>query len=124
VDAAVPSRSVARRPVDDDGAACAGAVRLRRMTIEVPPEQLHALADALRAQAEEADEVAARLAGAPVVPGPLAGPVSAFLEAHRTAGTAVAGELRWLGGAIAAAADSWLGLDGSLVPRRDRAVPR
>jgi hypothetical protein len=28
---------------------------------------------------------------------------------------AVAGELRWLGGTVAAVADSWLGLDGSLL---------
>jgi hypothetical protein len=94
------------------------------MTIEVPPAQLYALADALRAQGDEADEVTGRLAGAPAVPGPLAGAVGAFLEAHRVAGGAVAGELRWLGGTIAAVADSWLGLDGSLLARPGEAVPR
>lgn len=94
------------------------------MTIEVPPEQLHALADALRAQGNEADEIATRLHGAPEVPVPLAGPVGAFLEAHGVAGAAVAGELRWLGGTIAATADSWLGLDGSMLAPRGEAVPR
>jgi hypothetical protein len=94
------------------------------MTIEVPPEQLYALADALRAQADEADDVAARLAGAPEVAGPLAAAVGAFVAAHRVAGGAVAGELRWLGGAIAATADSWLGLDGSLLAPLGEAVPR
>jgi hypothetical protein len=93
-------------------------------TIEVPPGRLYALAVALRAQGDEADEVAARLAGAPEVAGPLAGPVRAFLEAHRVAGGAVAGELRWLGGTVAAVADSWLGLDGSLLPGAGHAVPR
>jgi hypothetical protein len=94
------------------------------MTIEVPPAQLYALADALRAQADEADEVAARLAAAPEVPGPLAGVAGAFLEAHRVAGAAVAGELRWLGGTVAAVADSWLGLDGTLLARPGVVVPR
>ncbi|MGY1602778.1 hypothetical protein [Geodermatophilus sp. SYSU D00815] len=94
------------------------------MTIEVPPEQLYALADALRAQGDEADDVAARLAPAPVPAGPLAAAVEAFLEAHRTAGTAVAGELRRLAGAVAAVTDSWLGLDGSLLPVPGRAAPR
>jgi len=94
------------------------------MTIEVPPAQLYALADALRSQSEEADEVAVRLTGAPAPSGRLGTAVEAFLEAHCSAGAAVAGELRWLGSTIAAVADSWLGLDGSLLPTRDRAVPR
>ena len=94
------------------------------MTIQVPPEQLYALGDALRGHAEEAEDVAARLSGAAEVAGPLAGAVAAFLEAHRVAGDAVAGELRWLGGAIAATADSWLGLDAALLAPRGEAVPR
>ncbi|NYJ04843.1 hypothetical protein [Petropleomorpha daqingensis] len=94
------------------------------MTIEVPPEQLYALADALRAQGDEADDVAARLAGVRDAEGPLAAAAGAFLEAHRVAGCAVAGELRWLGGTIAATADSWSGLDGSLLAPRGEAVPR
>jgi hypothetical protein len=94
------------------------------MTIQVPPEQLYALAAALRGQGEEADDVAARLAGVPEVSGPLAAAAGAFVEAHRVAGGAVAGELRWLGGAIAATADSWLGLDGSVLAPRGQAVPR
>ena len=99
-------------------------VRLRPMTIEVPSAQLYALADALRAQGDEADEGAARLAAAPEVTGPLAGAAGAFVEAHRVAGAAVAGELRWLGGTLAAVADSWLGLDGSMPARPGVAVPR
>jgi hypothetical protein len=110
--------------VDDGPAAVCRAATLRRMTIEVPPAQLYALAGALRAQSEEADEVAVRLTGVPAVPGRLGPAVEAFLEAHRTAGAAVAGELHWLGSTIAAVADSWLGLDGSLLPTRERAVPR
>jgi hypothetical protein len=94
------------------------------MTIEVPPGQLYALADALRAQADEGDEITTRLAGAPALSGPLRGPAEAFLEAHRAAGTAVAGELRWLGGTIAAVADSWLGLDGSMLAPRSGVVPQ
>src|SRR3954469_6166785 len=61
------------------------------MTIEVPPGQLYALADALRAQADEGDEITTRLAGAPALSGLLRGPAEAFLEAHRAAGTAAAG---------------------------------
>jgi hypothetical protein len=110
--------------VDDARAVGPVPVTLRPMTIEVPPEQLYALADALRAQGDEADDVAARLTGAPEVPGPLAAAVGAFLVAHRVVGGAVAGELRWLGGTIAATADSWLGLDGSLLAPRGAAVPR
>jgi hypothetical protein len=94
------------------------------MTIQVPPEQLYAVADVLRAQGEQADDVAARLGGAPELPGPLASAAGAFVEAHRVAGGAVAGELRRLGGTIAATADSWLGLDGSLLAARGEAVPR
>ena len=111
--------------MDDAGTGRAGPDRLRRMTIEVPPEQLSALAGALRAQGDEADDVVARLAVAtPEIAATLAAAVAAFLEAHRVAGDAVAGELRWLGGTIAATADSWLGLDGSLLAPQGKAVPR
>ena len=47
--------------------------------------------------------------------GPLQPAVDAFLDCHRTAGLALAGELRWLGSTIAAVADSWVRLDGALV---------
>lgn len=110
--------------MDDARGASPAPVTLPPVTIEVPPEQLYALADALRAQGEAAGEVTARRAGAPDVPGPLAGAVAAFLETHRVAGAAVAGELEWLGGTVAAVADSWLGLDGSLLAPRGTAVPR
>ena len=111
--------------MDDADAVPLVRVTLPPMTIEVPPEQLYALAAALRAQGDEADDVVARLAVAtPEIGATLAAAVAAFLEAHRVASGAVAGELRWLGGTIAATADSWLGLDGSLLVPRGEAVPQ
>jgi hypothetical protein len=47
-----------------------------------------------------------------------------FLDSHRTAGRALAGELRWLGDAVAAVADSWLTFDGTLLDRAGRARVR
>ena len=87
-------------------------------SIAVPPEQLYGLAESLRAQAEAATDAAARFAVPASVGGPLQAAVQGFLECHRSAAGAVAGELQWLGGAIAAIADSWLGLDGSLLAPR------
>jgi hypothetical protein len=46
--------------------------------------------------------------------------VEAFLDGHRTAGRALAGELAWLGATVAAVADSWLALDRALLASRDR----
>ncbi|WP_369139554.1 hypothetical protein [Modestobacter versicolor] len=93
------------------------------MAIEVVPEQLYALAGVLDAASTPADRVAAALPGDPVG-GPLGGAVTAFGEAAGAAGRCLAGELRWLGGAVAAAADSWLGLDGGLLPVPGRGVAR
>jgi hypothetical protein len=56
--------------------------------------------------------------------GPVGPAVTAFCETVRTAGSCLGQELRWLGGAVAGAADSWLALDGSLLPRRGSALPR
>ena len=86
----------------------------------MPAPEVYALADELRDRAAEADEAQQRLAGPPDVGGPLQSAVEAFLLSHRTAGQAMAGELRWLGDTITAVADSWLALDRSLlagVPR-------
>jgi hypothetical protein len=83
------------------------------MTIDVPPEQLTALAGTLRAAGDEAADVTGRLRGLPPVGGPLQPGVEAFLEATGAAGGALAGELRWLGGTVAAVAESWLALDAS-----------
>jgi hypothetical protein len=94
------------------------------MTIEVPEREVHAFAQALRSQAELADEVATGFAGGADVGGGLQPAVDGFLECHRTAATALAGELRWLGTTVAAVADSWIGLDGSVLAPRGRVAPR
>jgi hypothetical protein len=92
------------------------------MSIEVIPVQLLALAGVL-----DGASVRAAQAGDAVDPPPVGGPlgtaVSGFAETVHTAGRCLAGELSWLGGAVAAAADSWLHLDGSLLPARGAGVP-
>jgi hypothetical protein len=85
------------------------------MAIEVVPAQLYALADVLEAGAVQLTRVAAASGGEPVG-GPLDAALSGFCETVRTAAHCLAGELGWLGGAVSAAADSWLHLDGSLLP--------
>ena len=85
------------------------------MSIELPAAEVHALADRLVQSAEEADDAGARLAAPAAVGGPLQAAVESFLDCHRVAAAAMAGELRWLGGTIAAVADSWVALDGSLL---------
>ena len=85
------------------------------MSIEIRALEVHALAAALRDVAGEADWIGVRLAGTPAVGGTLQAAVEAFLACHRTAGLALAGELRWLGSGVAAAADSWVRLDGAVV---------
>ena len=92
------------------------------MSIEVVPAELYALAGVLKAAADAGDRTAAGVPGDPVS-GAVGEAVQAFGETLRTAARCLAGELRWLGTAVAGAADSWLGLDGSLLPRRDAAVP-
>jgi hypothetical protein len=87
------------------------------MSIEMPALAVHALADGLRARAAEADEAQHLLAAPGDVGGPLEPALEAFLQSHRTAAQALAGELRWLGQTIAAVADSWLALDGDLLAR-------
>jgi hypothetical protein len=103
---------------------CRDGPQTAAMTIEVPAAAVYGLAVALRAQADLAAEVAARWAGPAPVGGPLQPAVEGFLEGHRTAAVALAGELDWLGRTVAAVADSWLRLDGSLLAPRGRAVPR
>jgi hypothetical protein len=85
------------------------------MDIEIRALEVHALAAVLRDVAGEADWIGVRLVGSSPVGDPLQPAVDAFLDCHRTAGRALAAELRWLGSAVAAAADSWVRLDGSLV---------
>jgi hypothetical protein len=93
------------------------------MVIEVVPSELYALAAALQAGADRADASAAAVP-AGTGDGPVAPAGAAFCEVVRTAGRCLAGELRWLGGAVTGAADSWLGLDGSVLSGRGAEVPR
>jgi len=83
----------------------------------MPALEVYALADALQACAAEAEEAQHRLTVAADIGGPLQPAVEAFLDSHRTAGQALAGELRWLGVTVTAVADSWLALDGALLAR-------
>jgi hypothetical protein len=96
------------------------------MAIEVVPEQLYALAGVLDAAAVSAARIAPDLTGDPAgnrVGGRLGAAVAGFTETTGTAGRCLAGELSWLGAAVAADADSWLGLDAFLLPRPGLAVP-
>jgi hypothetical protein len=86
------------------------------MSIEMPAAEVYGLAETLRGSALDAEEIGNRLIGTPRVAGALQAPVESFLDSHRAAGRALAGELEWLGSTVAAVADSWLRLDGSIVP--------
>jgi hypothetical protein len=90
------------------------------MSIEIRALEVHALAATLRDTAGEADLIGVRLAGSRAVGGDLQPAVEAFLDCHRTAGRALAGELRWLGTTVDGVADSWLRLDGALVQSAGR----
>jgi hypothetical protein len=91
------------------------------MSIEMPAAEVHALADTLRGAAGKAEEIGTRLDRAGDVGDTLQPVVEAFLDGHRTAGRALAGELAWLGATVAAVADSWLALDRGLLASRGRA---
>lgn len=118
---AAPCTCAAVAPVDD---AAAGALRRQTagMPIEVVPAELYALAGVLRSAADRADRMAAQVPGE-VDAGALAPALGSFTETLSAAAGCLAGELRWLGTAVAGAADSWLGLDGVLLPRRGAGVP-
>jgi hypothetical protein len=90
------------------------------MSIEMPAAEVHALAGTLRAAAAHAEEIAPRLHGAGAVGDALQPAAEAFLDAHRTTGRALAGELGWLAATVAAVADSWLALDRGLLAARGR----
>jgi len=92
------------------------------MAIEVVPAQLYALAGVLDGAAVQAARVGTTPADDPVG-GPLGPAVAGFCETVRATGRCLAGELSWLGDAVTAAADSWLGLDGRLLPVPGRGVP-
>jgi hypothetical protein len=106
--------------VDDAPEDPAASVTLPAMSIEMPAAEVHELAAVLRGSAVDAEQIGARLDGAPRVEGPLHGPVAAFLDGYRAAGRALAGELHWLGTTVGAVADSWLRLDGTLLSPHER----
>ena len=91
------------------------------MSIEMPAAEVHALADRLRGAAVDVEEVAPGLDRAGNVGDTLQPAVEAFLDCHRAAGRALAGELGWLGATVAAVADSWLALDRGLLASQGRA---
>jgi hypothetical protein len=93
------------------------------MSIEMPAAEVYGLASVLLNSVADAEEVGHRLGHPSHVGGPLQGPVDAFVESHRAVGAALAGELQWLGTTVSAVADSWLRLDGSVVPTVSGDVP-
>jgi hypothetical protein len=91
------------------------------MSIEMSANEVYGLANALRASASVAEEIAPRLDSPGDVGVPLREAVEAFLDGYRLAGRALAGELRWLGDTVAAVADSWLELDATVIAGPERA---
>lgn len=107
-----------------DGGSAGGtrSATLRRMSIEMQAAEVYRLADTLRGAAGVAEDIAVHLRGARRVDGGpqdggLQAGVDAFLESHRAAGQAFAGELAWLAGAVTDVAHSWLQLDRTLLGR-------
>jgi hypothetical protein len=90
------------------------------MSIEMPAAELYGLANTLRGAVGDAEDIGGRLRDTPQVGTGLQAAVETFLESHRTAGRALAGELAWLGDTVAAVADSWRHLDGSLLAPHGR----
>jgi hypothetical protein len=93
-------------------------------TIEVPPDQLFALAATLADLAREVQQTVLDLSGAPAVGRELQSTVEGFLGDHRTAAQALAGELQWLGTTVGAVARSWAQLDHSLLSVERRTADR
>jgi hypothetical protein len=94
------------------------------MSIEIRAAEVHALASTLRGEAGNAAEIVDRLDHAGDVGDRLQAAAEAFLESHRTAARALAGELEWLGSTLGAVADSWLNLDRTLLATRNRMSTR
>lgn len=84
-------------------------------TIAVPAAEVRLLGATLAQLAGDADDAGLRLAPGRAVGPRLQAAAEDFLTCHRTAAGALAGELRWLGATVAAVADSWEALDGSLL---------
>jgi hypothetical protein len=93
-------------------------------TIEVPPDQLVALAATLADLSREAQQTGSDLSGAPAVGRDLQFTVEGFLGDHRTAAAALAGELQWLGTTVGAVARSWAQLDHDLLAADRRTEDR
>ena len=108
--------------MDDDDEEGVRSATLPRMSIEMHAAEVYRLADTLRGAAGVAEEIAVRLRGTRRVDGRLGAAVDTFLDSHRAAGQAFAGELAWLGGTVTDVADSWLRLDGTLLGRPGGAV--
>jgi hypothetical protein len=85
------------------------------MSIEMPAAEVYGLANALRSAVGDAEEIGVRLGETPPVGPGLQVAVETFLQSHRAAGRALAGELAWLGDTVAAVADSWRHLDSTLL---------
>lgn len=94
------------------------------MTIEVPAVELYAVAATLRAGSERAVDARVWLDAPVDVGGDVQAGVASFAETARIAVVAVGGELDWLGRVLVQTADSWLGLDGSLLPVRGEVLAR
>jgi hypothetical protein len=103
--------------VDDASGAAPFFVRLRRMSIEMHAAEVYRLADTLRGAADVADDIAAHLSGSHAVGDRLQAAVDTFLDSHRAASRAFAGELHWLAGTVSDVAHSWLCLDRALLGR-------
>lgn len=103
--------------MDDAGDEPRDPATLPRMPIEMRAAEVYRLADTLRGAAGVAEEIGVRLGGSPRVGGGLQSAVDAFLDSHRAAGRAFAGELDWLAGTVTDVAHSWLRLDGTLLAR-------
>jgi hypothetical protein len=109
-------------PVDDASAASASAATLPGMSIEMPAAEVYRLANTLRGGVGDAEDIGARLREVSGVGQGLEAAVEMFLESHRAAARALAGELAWLGDTVAAVADSWLRLDDALLAPYGRAI--
>ena len=111
----------AHLPVDDAGEGDARSATLPRMSIEMHAAEVYRLADTLRGAGRDAAEIESRLRDSPSLrPSTLQAAAETFLESHRAAGRAFAGELAWLGDTVSAVADSWLLLDRSLLEPDER----
>jgi hypothetical protein len=93
-------------------------------TISVPAAAVRVLGVTLAQLAGDADDAGGRLAPGRALGPRLQAAVEDFLICHRTAAGALAGELRWLGAAVGAVADSWEALDATLLGAAGRPVAR